>query len=111
MKECAHCRKIKDEKEFAWNNKLLRIRQKHCRDCMSEFNKASYAKKGKKEKQRIYDNRRLRGEAARQYVWDYLSTHPCVDCGETDPRLLEFDHINPKKKKAPVSALATGRHS
>ena len=93
--------------EFAFSNRILKTRQKHCRSCMSKFNKASYEKA---DKEKIYDNRRKRAEAARQYVWDYLSTHPCVDCGESDPRLLEFDHVRGRKKSA-VSQLATGRHS
>jgi hypothetical protein len=107
MKQCAHCREIKDEEEFAWSNKLLRIRQKHCRACMSKFNKASYEKA---DKQRIYENRTKRKEVAREYVWNYLATHPCVDCGESNPQLLEFDHVRGKKKAA-VSQLASGRHS
>lgn len=33
----------------------------------------------------------------RQIVVDHLNTHPCVDCGITDIRVLEFDHVRGKK--------------
>lgn len=31
------------------------------------------------------------------YLIEYFALHPCVDGGERDPLVLEFDHIGPKR--------------
>lgn len=47
-----------------------------------------------KEVKRAFDQRRY--EAVKQYVMNYLLVHPCVDCGNSDIRVLEFDHEEKK---------------
>ncbi|KQM82851.1 hypothetical protein ASE68_05945 [Agromyces sp. Leaf222] len=49
--------------------------------------------------------------AALDAVGDYLSVHPCVDCGEADLRVLDFDHREHEHKDAEVMRLAQDGYS
>jgi hypothetical protein len=42
---------------------------------------------------------------AREYARAHLAENPCVDCGEADPNLLDFDHIDPSTKVLAVAEL------
>lgn len=56
-----------------------------------------YAKVRQQKAVRLLEHRRLLAK--------YFSENPCVDCGETDIRCLEFDHRDPAKKRQGVAAL------
>jgi len=96
MKTCVTCGFPKEEEEFNWRYKALGIRQKSCRECQHGHGKKYYQNHIEEEKERTRRRRVTAREEARDFVYSYLSTHFCVDCGETDPRVLEFDHIHGK---------------
>lgn len=45
----------------------------------------------------------------RQYVWDFLKINPCKECGEDNPRVLDFHHIKPEDKYRAISVMQAGR--
>lgn len=58
---------------------------------------AWYAKNKERTRARVARNNAEYRAVAREWIWDYLLTHPCTDCGETDPVVLEFDHVRGEK--------------
>lgn len=52
-----------------------------------------------------------RREVIRQYIRDYLSEHPCVDCGEHDFVVLDFDHVRGEKVKAISKMVSSAGYS
>jgi hypothetical protein len=107
MKKCDHCRKEKDEEEFNWRYKALGIRHNTCRECMSLHQKKYFSGDAHdRHLQQVKDRKLAVREIAREYIFQYLSTHPCVKCGESDPRVLEFHHEH--SKEYPVSVMING---
>ncbi len=47
----------------------------------------------------------------RLFIIEYLKEHPCIDCGESDIRVLEFDHRDMDSKKSSIVQLVAGKYS
>ena len=56
--------------------------------------------------QQVKERTEFAREAAREYVYQHLPTHPCQNCGETDPRVLEFHHVGDKDSE--ITRLVSG---
>ena len=63
----------------------------------SEYQKQWYQKNKEKRRQQLKAYTQKRRDANRVFVCEYLSQHPCVDCGEDDIVVLEFDHVGDDK--------------
>lgn len=68
-----------------------------CKVCKRAYDKAHY-KANPHRREYIRANSDKRIAEVREYLLDYLLTHPCIDCGESDIVVLEFDHRGDKRE-------------
>ncbi|MEO1645190.1 MAG: hypothetical protein AAFR67_08385 [Chloroflexota bacterium] len=103
MQTCTKCEETKSVEDFSWKNKEAEMRQTQCKACHAEYRRQHYqANKEKyKAKARRWNRANMPKHRARlrRYVFEYLLEHPCVDCGETNPIMLEFDHVRGRKSE------------
>lgn len=86
MKTCSRCKETKSFSEFSRHRGRADGHQAYCKQCHNTVNKTVYRENA-------------------QRVWDYLKDNPCTKCGESDPRVLEFDHRGDDVKVANVAQM------
>jgi hypothetical protein len=95
---CASCGQERPLTAFNFRNQRKGLRQYYCRDCTRQQVRNHY------QAHQQYYVRKARVRSLRiiaeQRAWlrQFLSLHPCVDCGEKDPDCLDFDHVRGKKR-------------
>jgi|SRR3989344_7183110 len=111
MKTCSRCKKEKPIEEFNFKIKAKNLHQSHCKECTRFFiknhynnNQQYYLRKAQKRNQLV----RLK---INKHLYQYLSKHPCVDCGESEITVLEFDHQGNAPKLKAVSRLVRSQLS
>lgn len=97
MKRCARCGAQKPTSEFRVKNPRTGTLTSYCIPCIRANSKDHY----EKNKAKYIARARVASVATRErnmkLIMEYLRSHPCVDCGESDTRVLEFDHVGDKK--------------
>jgi hypothetical protein len=96
-KICTKCGEEKDIEEFSWSLKGIK-RHSRCKKCHAAEHMEYYERNKEKELKYKWDRQVRKREEARRFVFNYLSSHPCVVSGETDPIVLTFDHVRGTKK-------------
>jgi hypothetical protein len=97
LRRCGSCGELKSLDAFAWRRRGKGQRDNMCRPCRSEYGRGHY----QANRQRYIDlaAKRTRAVAEERYGYliEYFRSHPCKDCGEADPIVLEFDHLGDDK--------------
>ncbi len=108
-KICTGCNQERDaEQDFSWKYKERGIRNTRCKYCQSINSKKHYNQNKQSYFERTRTREVLTTEDNRKKLIEYFSCHPCVDCGQTDIRVLDFDHVRGKKSNDISKMMAIG---
>jgi hypothetical protein len=107
QKICSMCRHLLPLTDFSIRKASKDGRQHRCKKCW----RLDYL--ANREKRLLAAARRGTETLLRyrQRLAAYLRDHPCVDCGETDLRVLDFDHRDDEPKVADVTRLVAAHAS
>jgi hypothetical protein len=89
MKTCSKCKIEKPHEDF--HTRGNGVRRGVCKKCWNA------AAKGWKKSD--FDAKGWRMQR-RMFIVDYFQRNPCVDCGEKNPIVLEFDHVPERGQKS-----------
>ena len=97
-KTCVRCKEALPVSQFAWKDKSRGYLSSWCKQCHREYDRTHYRENKAYYKAKGARSRKKAKKQAMKFLRQYLDTHPCVDCGESDTLVLEFDHVKGKGK-------------
>lgn len=107
MKICSKCSISKLESDFFVKDGKTGRLHAQCKECYKLHRKtyyaSHYAKYGDLYRKRSQEYRSMLRTEFRDNMLDYLKDKNCIICGESDIRVLEFDHVNPSEKAFSIS--------
>lgn len=92
-KRCSRCGQTKDLVHFSKRTSAKDGLQSHCKDCGKARGREHY----EQNTEDYLERNRTRRDVLRGRYYAWLSERACVDCGETDPVVLDCDHVRGTK--------------
>jgi hypothetical protein len=102
--KCSRCGESKPWTDFPRRGRDSLLLHTWCKPCFSIYKAERHQRLHEREMARIRRNHDIAVAANRARINAYLTAHPCVDCGETDVVVLDFDHVR-GEKVADVSTM------
>lgn len=104
-KFCHGCARLLDRSEYLFKDRAKKVLRSRCRRCCCERSKRHYIRMKGAYLERNRRRKPMLREVAAMFVHQFLRQHPCVHCGEEDPVVLEFNHIDPALKSGNISEM------
>ena len=97
MKTCSTCKIEKPVSEFHKRSSNPDGLQGVCKKCRKKRSAKWYSdnKEPHNSKRKAWKQKRILDHTV--LLVEYLRAHPCVDCGEDDPMILDCDHVRGDK--------------
>jgi hypothetical protein len=105
MKTCSNCKECKTEEYFSKSARNRDKLQSWCKICSRTARLKHYYDNHVVERSKTDSRNKIAYIKNMKLIWDYLLKHPCVDCGESNPIVLEFDHRDRSSKISNVQVL------
>ena len=98
-KICSKCKKSLLLCEFSLHHPAKKNgkRRPDCKQCVRDRSKVYINRDPAAQSKRMAHVREKAIRQAKELVNNYLETHSCVDCGEHDKIVLDFDHVRGRK--------------
>jgi hypothetical protein len=106
---CSSCGQNKTAREFSFTDEARRLLNSYCRACQAAYRHAHYVANKPDYIRRAVAQVHGRRVENRREVLAFLKTHPCVDCGNPDPIVLEFDHREGTQKLTEVATMMVNK--
>jgi hypothetical protein len=98
-KICTSCKIEQDIDQFSKRTASKNGISTRCKTCNKNYLKNHYS-----ENKKYYYNKKKKFQCnGKEFIWSFLKLKKCSDCGESNPLLLEFDHIDDKSHN--ISAM------
>ena len=111
LKRCWSCGETKPLDAYPRNRARPDGRGSTCRPCHRDLCRSWYRANRDEARERAHDGRIRRRSEGFDRIRAYLVQHPCVDCGESDPDVLGFDHRRLEDKSFNISTLLSAGYS
>ena len=104
LKTCSTCKQDLDVTRFNKRRRAKDGLQHQCKQCQRE-GQNKYYRRDESYKQRVKAAAAKALREKRQKLRAVLDERHCVQCGEADPVVLDFDHIDPTTKLTEIGTM------